>query len=41
MQNPKETFIDILQGLTSAVARKVLMESLAFENENTEYKEII
>jgi len=47
IQGPKETFPDFLQRLTSAVersvsdtaARKATVESLAFENVNTECRE--
>lgn len=49
MQGPKQTFTDFLQRLGSAVdrsvsdplARKALIESLAFENANAECKEAI
>lgn len=49
IQGPKETFPDFLQMLTSGVersvsdsaARKAIIESLAFENANTECREVI
>ena len=48
IQGPQETFPDFLQRLTLAVERslsdsaegKAIIESLAFENANTEYKEV-
>jgi hypothetical protein len=49
MQGLKKTFLDFLQRLTSVEersvsnlpARKATIESLAFENSNAEYKEVI
>ena len=49
IQGPQETFPDFLQRLTSAMkrrisdssTRKVIIESLAFENANAKYKEVI
>ena len=49
IQGPQETFPDFLQRLTSAVersisdssSRKAIIEFLAFENANTECKEVI
>lgn len=48
MQGPKETSIHFLQRLTSAVEKRVsdpqartLIESLAFENANSECKKVI
>ena len=49
IQDPKETFINFLQRLTSAInkrmpnseIRQVIIESLAFENANAQYKMVI
>ena len=49
LHGPKEDFMDFLQWLTSAVnrmipnseARQIIIESLAFENANSQFKRII